>query len=100
MQSSYTHSEIISQMDAWKDALATVTSQSDVIQKLWQQGNYEFLIFTGCGSTYYLAQIAASLFQAKLSVFARAVPASELLLRPESIYLPQKRTLLVTISRS
>jgi glutamine---fructose-6-phosphate transaminase (isomerizing) len=100
MQSSYTYREILTQMDAWKDALQTVGNQADAIQNLWQQGSYQYLIFTGCGSTYYLSQIAASLFQAKLPIFMRAVPASELLLRPESIYLQEKRTLLVTISRS
>ena len=75
-------------MDAWKDALQTVATQADEIRKLWQQGNYEYLIFTGCGSTYYLSQIAASLLQAKIPVVARAVPASELLLSRAPIVQP------------
>lgn len=100
MQSSFTYQEIMTQTDAWKDALHTVVSKQAEIQSLWAQGNYEYALFTGCGSTYYLAQIAASLFQSKMRVLARAVPASELMLHPESLYVPQKRALLVAISRS
>jgi glutamine---fructose-6-phosphate transaminase (isomerizing) len=100
MQSSFTYQEIMAQTDAWKDALQTITAKQADIQSLWQQGQYQHAIFTGCGSTYYLALTAASLFQSKTGVFGRAVPASELLLHPESVYVPQQRTLLVAISRS
>lgn len=100
MQSSFTYREIMSQIDAWKDALQTILAKQADILKLWQQGQYEHIVVTGCGSTYYLALTAASLLQAKTGVFARAVPASELLLHPESIYVANKRTLLITVSRS
>jgi len=100
MQSSFTYQEIMAQTDAWKDALRTINTKQADIQSLWQQGHYEHVIFTGCGSTYYLALAAASLFQSKMGVYARAVPASELLLHPDSLYVRQKRTLLVAISRS
>jgi glutamine---fructose-6-phosphate transaminase (isomerizing) len=97
---STTYQEIMTQTLAWQDALQTIISRQADLGRLWQEGRYEYVIFTGCGSTYYLAQTAASLFQSKMSVFSRAVPASELLLHPESIFVPQKRTLLVAISRS
>src|SRR5690242_15484756 len=100
MELSSTYQEILTQMDAWQDALRTIVSKQTAIQHLWQQGQYEQVIFTGCGSTYYLALTAASLFQTKTFTAARAAPASELLLHPDSIYVPHKRTLLVTISRS
>jgi glucosamine--fructose-6-phosphate aminotransferase (isomerizing) len=100
MQSSSTYQEILLQAEAWNDALQAIQSNQAAIKDLWQTGNYDYLIFTGCGSTYYLALAAASLAQSKLKVMSRAVPASELLFHPESIYLPNKRSLLVTISRS
>lgn len=100
MESSTTYQEILTQVDAWKDAAQTISFQQADIQHFWKQGEYEYVIFTGCGSTHYLAMTAASLFQTKMSVLARAVPASELLLHPESIYVQGKRTLLVAISRS
>lgn len=100
MQSSSTFEEIMSQADAWKDALRAVALQRDNLQRLWTQNAYEQVIVTGCGSTYYLALTAASLIQTKTGRPARAVPSSELLLNSDSIYVAGQRTLLVAISRS
>lgn len=100
MQSSFTYREIMTQADAWKNALQTMSAKQADIQHLWQQGKYDYVVFTGCGSTHYLALTAANLLQAKTGILARAVPASELLLHPDSVYAQQKRTLLVAISRS
>jgi glutamine---fructose-6-phosphate transaminase (isomerizing) len=97
---SSTHHDILTQVDAWQDAAQTIATRKNDILQFWQQGGYEQVIFTGCGSTYYLALTAASLLQSKMRLPARAAPASELLLHPDSIYIPQKRALLVTISRS
>lgn len=100
MQSSSTFEEIMSQADAWKDAHRAVVEQRDDLQRLWTQNSYEQIVVTGCGSTYYLALTAASLIQVKTGRPARAVPSSELLLNPDSIYVAGQRTLLVAISRS
>jgi glutamine---fructose-6-phosphate transaminase (isomerizing) len=100
MQSSSTYQEIMTQIDAWKDALRVLVTKQDDIRRLWHQGAYESVIVTGCGSTYYLALTAASLLQAATRCYVRAVPSSELLFNPDSLYVPQKRTLLVAISRS
>ncbi|MBK8137246.1 MAG: SIS domain-containing protein [Chloroflexi bacterium] len=100
MQSSSTFEEIVSQVDAWKDALHAVLDQRDPLQCLWQQNSYQQIVVTGCGSTYYLALAAASLLQSKTGRSSRAVPSSELLLNPESIYVANQRTLLIAISRS
>lgn len=100
MQSSSTFEEIMSQTGAWKDALRAVAERRDDLQRLWKQNAYEQIIVTGCGSTYYLALTAASLIQTKTGCPTRAVPSSELLLNPDSIYVADQRTLLVAISRS
>ena len=66
--------------------------------------HYERILFTGCGSTYYLAMAAASLTQELTGVPGRAFPASELWLYPGSSYgrveIHGGRTLLVAVSRS
>lgn len=100
MLGTYTYPEILSQAASWRDALQAALSMQTEIEQLWQQGQYEYVVFTGCGSTYYLAQTAAALLQTHTGVLTRAVPASELLLHPETIYTKNKRTLLVTLSRS
>ena len=55
---------------------------------------------TGCGSTYYLALAAAALVQELTGVRARALPASEVWLYPESAYQNGSKTLLLAVSRS
>ena len=43
-------------------------------------------VFIGCGTSFYLAQAAAFSFTSLLNTAARAVPASEALLRPELVF--------------
>lgn len=99
MQGKHTLHEILTQSDAWQDAHHTVLEQTTHLKRLWQEGQYDSIIVTGCGSTYYLAMITAYLLQTHTHVSARAFPASELLLHPESAYTG-KRHLLVAVSRS
>lgn len=99
MQQDNTGREIASQTEAWSGAHESVKAAAADIKTLWQRGDYDSVIFTGCGSTYYLSMTAANLFQTATGVNSRAVPASELLLHPEAIYAG-KKPLLVAISRS
>jgi len=96
----YTKHEITTQVDAWRDAHNAVVASAQSLTDLWQSGSYDYAVFTGCGSTFYLAQTAANLVQSHTGVLTRAVPASELLLHPDSVYAANKRTLMVVLSRS
>src|SRR5690606_29627956 len=58
------------------------------------------VVFIGCGSTYYLALAAATLFQEVTGTAARGLPASELWLRPHAYLARSRNTALVVISRS
>jgi len=100
MPAFHTYNEIHSQTAAWQDALQSVNTHRDTIQRLWQNGGYDDILFTGCGSTHYLSSSAGNFAQGKLGILSRGVPASELLLHPESVYVPNTRPLLVAISRS
>jgi glucosamine--fructose-6-phosphate aminotransferase (isomerizing) len=57
------------------------------------------LLFTGCGSTYYLALAAAALYRQATGLRALALPASEIWLNPDTAP-PPERALLVAVSRS
>lgn len=95
MNNSYhTYNEIRSQAEAWAQALE-ISSASH----LPTAGDYEQVIFTGCGSTYYLSLAAAALYQELTGCPARAIPAGELILNSKTVLTNQK-TLLVGISRS
>jgi len=90
----YTYQEIKSQPEAWTQALDVTRAAS-----LPKAADYEQVLFTGCGSTYYLSLAAASLYQELTGRPARAVPGSELLLNTPAV-LTNARTLLVAVSRS
>ncbi len=94
----FTHSEILSQPEAWADALERLTEERSSV-RAFDPSRYDQVVFTGCGSTYYLSLAAAALTQALTGRPARAFPASELWLSPSSCYAPG-RTLLVAVSRS
>ena len=94
MKTYHTYREIKSQTEAWAQALE-VALQSN----LPKAEDYDQVIFTGCGSTYYLSLAAAALYQEMTGRSARAVPGGELLLNPQT-YLTDQKTLLTAISRS
>jgi glutamine---fructose-6-phosphate transaminase (isomerizing) len=90
----YTYDEIRAQTPAWSQALDVVSGVS-----LPQASDYEQVLFTGCGSTYYLSMAGAALYQELTGRPARAAPGGELWLNPR-VYLADRRTLLVAVSRS
>jgi glucosamine--fructose-6-phosphate aminotransferase (isomerizing) len=94
----YTRNEIYSQPEAWKAALTVLSEHlSDIHSIIPIQVDH--IIFTGCGSTYFLALAAAALTQELTGLPSRALPASELWLYPRSSYVNRK-SMLVAVSRS
>lgn len=89
-----TYREIKSQTEAWAQASDVASGLS-----LPMAGDYDQVLFTGCGSTYYLSLAAAALYQELTGCPARAVPGGELVLNPKTVLSDQK-TLLVAVSRS
>ena len=94
----FTQQEIYSQPEAWQDALAVIGKLSNKLRNILSD-DYAQIVFTGCGSTYYLSLAAAALFQEMTGRVARAVPAGELFLNPR-VSLTNGKTLLVAASRS
>ncbi len=95
----HTFLEIQSQPQVWHHALDAFSAQQPRLTALMATAELERVVVSGCGSTYYLALTAARLLR-KAGVDALACPASELLLHPESICLPGRRPLLLSVSRS
>lgn len=95
----HTYTEITTQPDAWAEAIAIARSASPAVLDLWQRVAPDEIIFTGCGSTYYLSLVAAAVAR-QHGLRARAFPASEIWLLSPSIAPTYKQALLVTVSRS
>jgi glutamine---fructose-6-phosphate transaminase (isomerizing) len=96
----HTWREIQSQPEAWAAALDLLRAHADELRALAQAGRYDSVIFTGCGSPYYLALAAAANFQELTGRPARGMPASEIWLNPHAALPQGGRTLLVALSRS
>ena len=94
MENYHTYREIKSQTEAWAQALDVVNASP-----LPKAGDYDQVLFTGCGSTYYLSLAAAALYQELTGRSAKAVPGGELLLNSGTV-LTDRKTLLIAISRS
>lgn len=101
MKPTYTYQEIMGQTAAWQQALEIVEGQRGALQELWDGGKaFDGVIFAGCGSTYYLSLAGAALLRELTGKPAWGVPSGELLMYPDTHYLPGKRNLLISISRS
>ena len=92
--------EILSQPAVWEDTLKVFKKNVSAIEALWNQENYDQVIFSGCGSTYYLSQAAAVIFQKFTGVTTIALPGSELSLFGDVYLDKNKKTLLIAVSRS
>jgi glucosamine--fructose-6-phosphate aminotransferase (isomerizing) len=95
----FTYHEILSQPYSWAAALEILRLERPRIESVWNK-DFTQLLFTGCGSTYYLALSAAAMAQELTGVPARGLPASELWLNPRVCYPRNGRNLLIAISRS
>ncbi|MCD7032978.1 SIS domain-containing protein [Metabacillus sp. GX 13764] len=95
MRECYTVKEILQQ-----DALIEKTRKLMSGKSFHPVQESEHYVFTGCGTSFYIAHSAAKFFQSLTGVTADAVPASELLLYPENILPENKNTKVIAISRS
>jgi glucosamine--fructose-6-phosphate aminotransferase (isomerizing) len=96
----FTKQEILSQPQAWTEAIGVLKAQENEIATYLKKKNFDQILFTGCGSTYYLSLAVAAFCQQVTGRIVRGIPASELWLNPDNYYLPDGKTLLVAVSRS
>lgn len=100
MRGQHTLTEITSQPEAWADAFSAFEVNQAALRQAWAALAPKQVLFTGCGSTYYLAQVAAALFQSLTGVPSQACPASEIVLFTNQTLSEPAQTLLIAISRS
>lgn len=100
---SYTLQEILSQPSAWRSALQEAARAAPHWKALLGDSGTP-VVFTGCGSTWYLAEVAASLFRLLVGRMSVSLPGGELLLYAREWLGPladgRDRPVLIAISRS
>jgi glutamine---fructose-6-phosphate transaminase (isomerizing) len=98
-QGQHTLSEIFSQPRCWSACLRKLAASPELRAATQLARPAAEWIFVGCGTSYYLAQAAASSFN-YLKLPARAVPASDLLMYPALTLQAGRNYITVVISRS
>ncbi len=96
---SYTRTEIYTQPEAWQGVLHQLNSQTADLHTFLADGDFDQVVFTGCGSTYYLSVAAAAATQRVAGLRSVGLPASEIWRTPNALP-PARRPLLVAVSRS
>lgn len=96
----HTWHELCSQPDAWREALSVVTAQSAAIRTHPALTGASHIIWSGCGSPFYLAQAMARITQQLDTRPTYAVPASEVWLNPEASIPRNARPTMILLSRS
>jgi glucosamine--fructose-6-phosphate aminotransferase (isomerizing) len=96
----HTRRELMSQPHVWAAVVEQMEGRSAELARFLAQGQYTHVVFTGCGSPYYLSLSAAMIFQEMTGLPAFARPASEIWLSPADLPPVGGRGLLVVSSRS
>ena len=97
---SSTYAEIKRQQKIWKTALETLTARSHEYKRLLALWHDYTWVFSGCGTSFYLAQTASHIFGEETQMPVKAVPASEILIFPRTIFNADQKNLLIALSRS
>ncbi len=94
-----TYKEMYEQPASFKGINDTLNDIYGVLDKVFAKENeYDELIFTGCGTSLYIAQTAAYIFSTYTGISAKAMPCSELYFFPET-YVKNKKVLVLPITR-
>jgi glucosamine--fructose-6-phosphate aminotransferase (isomerizing) len=94
----YTLDAILHQPEIWKSVIELMSEKKVEVLPLFK--DTDAVIFTGCGSNYYMSLASAHHFQYLTGVPSRGVPASEIVHYPDSIFQGLRNVLVVTLCRS
>ncbi len=95
-----TYGEIVRQQSSWRNALNSFSSRRADILKLIEPFRKRTWVFSGCGTSFYLAQTASFLFKAITGIATNVTPASEILINSKNVFNNPTEYLLIVISRS
>ncbi|HET7107444.1 MAG TPA: SIS domain-containing protein [Candidatus Acidoferrum sp.] len=97
---SETYKEILSQGEVWQSVLQELKQSPTVEKVLSSISQKSSRLFVGCGTSFYLADSAATSWTLLTGEPARAVPGSEILLYPSLTHSEATNSSAIVISRS
>jgi glucosamine--fructose-6-phosphate aminotransferase (isomerizing) len=92
--------EISFQPQAWANTITAFSQRKEEILAHLEKHQKAELVLTGCGTSYYLPLSGSALYTKLTGFKAKGVPASEIMLFPQSVFAKNQDYLLVPISRS
>lgn len=97
---SLTYTEIMRQPASWEETIRTVPGIWAGMRETLEPASLTHALFIGCGTSLYIAQVAAQSFMELTGIPASAIPASEAFLSPASTVPRAGRVAAFIISRS
>lgn len=99
----YTASEIAGQPELWEKTFTRIAEEkkhiSDFINEALKEKS-PYIILTGAGTSAFIGEALAGLFQKKSGAVCRAVATTDIITHPENYFIRSKSTLLVSFARS
>ena len=95
-----TYQEIVRQQSIWKQTIAHLEMDKQKSRSLLEQNKDRVWVFSGCGTSFYLAQSASVVFEKLTGILTKAVPASEILINSDMVFNKKGKFIFVAISRS
>jgi len=103
MNSFFTKTEIEQQPELWKEVYSLIHSQSNQIKSFVNNilvSNSSEIIFTGAGSSFFIGEMTAGIFQKNTGITTKAISSTEILTHPELTINPNRQTLMISYARS
>lgn len=96
----YTIQEILSQPQIWRRTLSLMRGPASPLNEIAPLLGDGPVLFTGCGSSYYLSHAAAAIWSRYVGGPASALPASEVMMYPEAHFSSGRTGTVMGVSRS
>lgn len=95
-----TNAEILSQPVCWQECFKALDDRDQLKKAAAEFSHATDWLFIGCGTSYYIAQVAAASWTHLTGQRAKATPASEVLLYPDQVLAGSEPYQPVLVSRS
>ena len=95
------YKEILEQPTSWEKTIKNKDSYVKIGRDFFDDGiNNKIILFSGCGSSLYLGEVAAAYYRRNFNSWALGMASSEFLANPDVLFHKPNQTYFVAISRS
>lgn len=99
----HTSKEICNQPYLWKETFSKLLREKNQVLKFLENipgSDFPYVILTGAGTSAFIGETLAGVFQKKWGGVCRAIGTTEIITHPENYFIKSKPTLLISFARS